>query len=1075
MADPSEVGKYGTIRLLKRRQSSGVVAAYPIDDEQVTFGRDASCSVRLYYSEVSSHHCRIVFEERKAFIQVLGASGVIVDGCPVYPTKTAVLGNPSSTVTVPLPNGSVFEIHKKRFMFNYPPKALRPQLFTPATVRRKGIRMSLVQSAQVFSPAPSPYPRENLRVLQSPLKIPSSEIPVKLVDGDHPRVYEEGQDLVILEDVEPLQNGHHPGPAMQANPVRLQQLPPARQVPPQTPRRRSAPSLHRAVLIRSAQRTAYMRESEEQMQRQQFNTPGSQFEEINLLEEDAEGDDDDEDGEEDEVENSILNDEANEDMEDVENAQEADMSGVDGAKQKPQVDEQDITEANHEYNESGGEGSGEGPQFITPLQVSRALHLGAFMTPQPGLFSKPSDDEKKERRKTGPQRPPPGFRFSLAPGLGADQTTIKEEDMDEEKANDRPTSPTKRREISEEERKAILERRRSALKAPDPEIGESYKLGEQGSSLVPPPLAPASPFKTLSAHIEEGEDTQVVLQRMQAQVAERRMSLSPTRPRLTRNMGPGMPPLSPQKPFSLLASGPRRGSPIREMPKLEDGIMEETQNRPGKDDSMDVDDSETNKARNEENVDENDENTCPIAPHSRTPRLDGLREMFRGPTKTAGLATPAVRGVRDLFRAPQPMQTPRMEGMRELFAERHAPETPTFDGIGDMMHVDEQDQTKDNNADEITKGKRALENVPGHDAGSSQYPASTRKPSLAVRTLSRGGRARRPELVRTRGTATDASTMADDEASPDSVVDDTSKRLKPNEGVPEAAVVHRGGRGHRTGRVGSDTESLKSSPPRRGRQAKAKANDSEPGRVGGSSPAKAPSKTRGRRKADISETGTESGDTGDAAGHAARRSTRAGSTQPEDAPVTRRSTRARSQSAEPEANDNVEAAVKSADQVGGAAVETILEEEEPVSAHTQTQSECKAAIAPTAPRTRRMRTRTESSADDAPPRKRAGSSTSVVSRRGAKSQISPVESVNEDPAHIEDKENTPERSPVSEVADDATRANAKHTSKGRTPAKAPAKAKASAAGKAKSPTKPSTTTVRAESAVTRSMRTRARK
>jgi len=60
---------------------------------------------------------------------------------------------------------------------------------------------------------------------------------IVLVDGNHPRVVEEDKDLVILEDVEA------PMP-----------LPVIRALPPKTPQRRRSQSLHRAVLIRSAQR-----------------------------------------------------------------------------------------------------------------------------------------------------------------------------------------------------------------------------------------------------------------------------------------------------------------------------------------------------------------------------------------------------------------------------------------------------------------------------------------------------------------------------------------------------------------------------------------------------------------------------------------------------------------------------------------------------------------------------------------------------------------------------------------------------------------------------------------------------
>lgn len=65
MADASEVGKYGTIRVLKRKDPSACIAAYPLDEDECTFGRNTDCSIRLYYPEVSSLHCKIIFEERK--------------------------------------------------------------------------------------------------------------------------------------------------------------------------------------------------------------------------------------------------------------------------------------------------------------------------------------------------------------------------------------------------------------------------------------------------------------------------------------------------------------------------------------------------------------------------------------------------------------------------------------------------------------------------------------------------------------------------------------------------------------------------------------------------------------------------------------------------------------------------------------------------------------------------------------------------------------------------------------------------------------------------------------------------
>jgi hypothetical protein len=61
----SQVGRYGTISLLKRTEEHTVVTSFGIDAEELTFGRDATCGVRLYYPDVALLHCKVVFEERK--------------------------------------------------------------------------------------------------------------------------------------------------------------------------------------------------------------------------------------------------------------------------------------------------------------------------------------------------------------------------------------------------------------------------------------------------------------------------------------------------------------------------------------------------------------------------------------------------------------------------------------------------------------------------------------------------------------------------------------------------------------------------------------------------------------------------------------------------------------------------------------------------------------------------------------------------------------------------------------------------------------------------------------------------
>lgn len=73
--DSSEVGSFGTLRLMKRLEPDKVVASYPIDEEEITFGRDPTCSIRLYYETVSGLHCKLIFRERKVIN--------IVERCPL--------------------------------------------------------------------------------------------------------------------------------------------------------------------------------------------------------------------------------------------------------------------------------------------------------------------------------------------------------------------------------------------------------------------------------------------------------------------------------------------------------------------------------------------------------------------------------------------------------------------------------------------------------------------------------------------------------------------------------------------------------------------------------------------------------------------------------------------------------------------------------------------------------------------------------------------------------------------------------------------------------------------------------
>lgn len=75
----SQVGRYGTLSLLKKRTSavpvnggpeqSHVVTSFGIDNASLTFGRASTCDVRLYYPSVDPVHCTVVNEDGKVSLK----------------------------------------------------------------------------------------------------------------------------------------------------------------------------------------------------------------------------------------------------------------------------------------------------------------------------------------------------------------------------------------------------------------------------------------------------------------------------------------------------------------------------------------------------------------------------------------------------------------------------------------------------------------------------------------------------------------------------------------------------------------------------------------------------------------------------------------------------------------------------------------------------------------------------------------------------------------------------------------------------------------------------------------------
>ncbi len=137
-------------------------------------GRSIENDVRFLVSDVSRHHCTIEIEIeqeqasdiKKAFLQILGANGVLLNGTQAYPA-------PRGAGRYELHTGDSIVIAKRSFLFELSlPSAqgsqlAEPNLFaspveggaqtavpqTPATTAKRRVRMSLVNAAQIDTPA----------------------------------------------------------------------------------------------------------------------------------------------------------------------------------------------------------------------------------------------------------------------------------------------------------------------------------------------------------------------------------------------------------------------------------------------------------------------------------------------------------------------------------------------------------------------------------------------------------------------------------------------------------------------------------------------------------------------------------------------------------------------------------------------------------------------------------------------------------------------------------------------------------------------------------------------------------
>ena len=285
------VGRYGTIHYMSNTGSEVPLAAYPIDEPVINIGRSShdTCHIRLFDTWCSDLHCKIVFEDGKvrvltslkvillqpvapfsrvasavtneltrdntqAFLIVLGQNGVIVDGSNFQPDEHS--GQPT---TVPLTNGSEWLIYKRRFIFQYPPKDKRAAyaaqlLATPApssSKRRKSLRMSMVNSAQLWTPSAAPVDlADSLRVLKNPMVLFPEEggEEVRIVQGETLNFVRNEQEVVVLESVDaPLvEEKKDWNPASAA--------PAAAGSGSKTPGKRRHSSLHRQVLLMNSRK-----------------------------------------------------------------------------------------------------------------------------------------------------------------------------------------------------------------------------------------------------------------------------------------------------------------------------------------------------------------------------------------------------------------------------------------------------------------------------------------------------------------------------------------------------------------------------------------------------------------------------------------------------------------------------------------------------------------------------------------------------------------------------------------------------------------------------------------------------
>ena len=408
----------------------------------------------------------------------------------------------------------------------------------------------MIHSAQVFSPQPSKDPRENLRILQSPLKN-SFKSPVKttlqeeddiiLVEGSHPRVVQDERDLVILEDVTLPPSPSKPRTNLE---------------PPQTPPRRRSlggNTLHRAVLIRSAQRAVLKAEREREEEEEELEVLGAVVS--------PDDRDEYEDNEKEDVKMGSPTEENDADYLDEPDAVDDGITLV--SFMTPQAKPGPLSLGNHAAGRfSLGGGEAKRVMVQQPWRV-RDLVISPIVAPSSGATRSPE-------------------KVADSPAMTARNSNHPDVMVSPSRTRTPMRTPA-RPTLTEEERKAIQERRRSALK----ESGPFFLGGAPGLSPVKPKSSNSSssnsPMKGLiiyeeddetkdKGEDEEEEDARSLLDRMKETVDEMRRRRS-VASRITTPHAEG---LSPRPLFAPVTPNLRRPLFQPELREVVDSVEDES-------------------------------------------------------------------------------------------------------------------------------------------------------------------------------------------------------------------------------------------------------------------------------------------------------------------------------------------------------------------------------------------------------------------------------------------------------------------------------------------------------------------